>query len=293
MFPGRTLGRPINHLEPISNPGEPSARTTLLSFNTVERLLNGDFFHTVHWGTVASELSRFPEDWILAGVGTTSWYDRNGETIIGGTVGNPTVNWSDPRSQDPMHVIDLLNDRPSSDGPDLVNPALSDTGNDPAFPFFAMGIGNPGNAQTLQVPKGAKLHDFLISYFEEQNIGLAAVRLSGTCRHVNYAAAFHLPLEGLGNSDCYSAEDSFRLAQREGGSWNVSGVYAANPTLQRIISVEGLPLHLHGYEETDRMGGHLSEVVADSLEATIYPLQDFLLEIRNLDRAHLPVRPVP
>jgi len=280
-------------MKSIQNGSDALPRPTLLSFNTVERLLNGDFFHTVHWETICSELSRFPPDWILAGVGTTNWYERNGETIIGGTVGHPTVHWSDPRSQDPMHVIDLLKEHPSPDGPDLVNPSLADTGNDPAFPFFAMGIGDPASVVNLQIPEGVKLHDFLIRYFEEQNVGLAAVELSGTFRHVNYAAAFHLPLEGLGESDCYDADDSFRLAEREGGTWQVRGVYAANTTLQRIISVEGLPLHLHGYEETEMMGGHLSEVVTDSLEANIFPLKDFLLEIKNLDRAHLPVRPAP
>lgn len=126
--------------------GDPSARSTLLSFNTVERLLSGDFLHTVHWDTALSEIRRFPEDWILAGIGTTSWFERNGETIIGGTVGNPTVHWSDPRNHDPMHVIDLLKDRPSADGPELVSPSLANTGTDPAFPFFAMGIGNPADS---------------------------------------------------------------------------------------------------------------------------------------------------
>jgi hypothetical protein len=268
------------------------ARATLLSFNTVERLLRGDYFHTVHWDTVVAELARFPKEWRLAGVGTTNWFERNGETIIHGTVGAPKVFWSDPKSVDPMHVIDLLKERPSGDGPDLVSPSFDDEGVEPPFPFLALGVCDPATRVQWEAPAGEDLHGWLEGKLVEENIGLAAVEVTGGCRRVEYAAAYHLPLVGVDFSEGYRARDIFRLAEHEGGCWRAGGVYAANETLQRIISVAGLPLHLHGYEEKLKVGGHLTRVEAESVNVSVWPLKDFLLEIKNLDRERVAVREV-
>lgn len=269
------------------------ARATLLSFNTVERLLRGDFFHTVSWETVAHELGRFPADWSLAGVGTTNWFGRNGEAIIHGTVGAPLVHWSDPRKSDPMHVIDLLTERPSSDGRDLISPALDEEGEKPAFPFFALGVCDPSTEIVWEVPADADLHGWLVERFHEENLGMAAIALEGPAKRVEYSSAFYLPLGGVEMGDLYHADANFRMAGHDGGRWIGSGVFAANPTLQRIISVEGLPLHLHGFEEALRMGGHLSRLTAaDGMRVRVRVLKDFLLEIRNLDLEHVETREV-
>jgi hypothetical protein len=272
--------------------GGDDARATLLSFNTLERLLRGDFFHTVHWDTVVGELERFPEEWRLAGVGTTNWFERNGETIIHGTVGEPKVFWSDPKSADPMHVIDLLKERPSGDGPELMSPSYDDEGVEPPFPFLALGVCDPATRVRWEAPAGEDLHGWLEAKLVEENMGLAAVEISGVCRRVEYAAAYHLPLEGVDLTDGYSARDIFRLAEHEGGTWRVGGIYAANATLQRIISVEGLPLHLHGYEEALMVGGHVTKLEGEAVEVRVWPLKDFLLEIKNLDRERVAVREV-
>ncbi|MEM7146671.1 MAG: hypothetical protein AAF591_16160 [Verrucomicrobiota bacterium] len=273
---------------------ESRARGTLVSFNTVERLLRGDFFHTVHWEEVLGELGRFPAEWGLAGVGTTNWFGRNGEAIIHGTVGAPEVYWSDPRKADPMHVIDLLREHPSGEGKELVSPSLDDDeGEEPAFPFFALGVCDPSVEVEWAVPAGVNLHEWLLGRFHEENIGLAAIAVEGAMGHVEYASAFYLPLEGIDLDDLYHADDNFRLASHEGGRWIGRGVYAANPTLQRIISVEGLPLHLHGWEEALRIGGHVSRAtVGEGVSVRVWVLRDFLLEIRNLERERVKTRVV-
>ena len=90
-----------------------------------------------------------------------------------------------------------------------------------------------------------------------ENIGLAGVRIEASVIDVTAVAAFYLPLEGLDLSHGYDASNNLKLADYSGGQWEVSGVYAANPTLQRMISVEGLPLHLHGFCAQRKQGGHV------------------------------------
>ena len=65
----------------------PTSGSTLLAFNTVERLLKGDFFHTVTLGDVAGELGALPAHWPLVGLGTTNWRERHGELFVEGTAG--------------------------------------------------------------------------------------------------------------------------------------------------------------------------------------------------------------
>lgn len=285
------LMRPLPVYSRMKETRDREARGSLVSFNTVERLLRGDFFHTVGWEEVWGELKRFPEEWELAGVGTTNWFGRNGEAIIHGTVGVPEVYWSDPRKADPMHVIDLLREHPSGKLKELVSPSLDDEGDEPAFPFFAVGVCDPSVAVEWAVPAGVNLHEWLLGRFHEENIGLAAILVEGAMRHVEYASAFYLPLEGLDLEDLYHADDHFRLGSHEEGKWTGRGVYAANPTLQRIISVEGLPLHVHGWEQALRIGGHVSRAtVGEGVSVRVWVLRDFLLEIRNLDKETVAAR---
>jgi hypothetical protein len=109
---------------------------------------------------------------------------------------------------------------------------------------------------------------------------------------VHFSAAFYLPLEGLNLEGGYAASHNMKLAEYSDRRWSVGGIYAANPTLQRIISVEGLPLHLHGVETRSRHGGHIIKVRTDGLKVQAWPLKDLVMRIRNLDQTWLPVRNV-
>lgn len=44
---------------------ESATRPVLAAYNSVERMLRGDFFHTVHWRDVAADLAAFPQDWSI------------------------------------------------------------------------------------------------------------------------------------------------------------------------------------------------------------------------------------
>jgi len=268
----------------------PSDRSVLLCYNTVERMLKGDFFHTVPWPTVAEETASFPPDWPLIGIGTTNWFRRNGETIIGGTIGTPQLLWADPEGTRPMEVIDLLQEKPRPGGPALVTPSVADAADVPPLPFLAVGVCCPDSAQVWECPQVAAVHGWVQERLVQENIGLAAVQIVAEVEDLTAAAAFYLPLEGLDLSHGYDARNNLKLMAFSGGSWDIGGIYAANPTLQRMISVEGLPLHLHGWNPSLRQGGHIVKASVRRAKVTVWPLQDLVLQIKNLDQAWLPVR---
>ncbi|MEM6821449.1 MAG: acetolactate decarboxylase, partial [Verrucomicrobiota bacterium] len=258
-------------------------RPTLLAYNTVERVLRGDFFHTVDRDTLVTDLSSFPKSWDVNGIGTTNWYRRNGETMISGNAGEPGIMWSDPEGDQPMEVIDLFHEAPSDSGGDLISPSIHDQEGDVTFPFLAVAVGDPDSVAIFEKKSCDDVHAWLWRLFNNENIGLAGLELSGTFTNVEYSTAFYLPLEGIDLSAGYKANGSLKTATRENGIWKMGGVFAANVTLQRMLSVEGLPAHLHGYETSTRVGGHIIRMEAENIKVKIWPLKDLIMKIRNLD----------
>ena len=79
-----------------------------------------------------------------------------------------------------------------------------------------------------------------------------------------------------------------------GERWLVPGLFAANPTVQNIVSVLGRPVHLHGRSLDSNVGGHIASATSGpTLNAELWPLQDLVMRIRDLDTAWLPVRDLP
>jgi hypothetical protein len=56
----------------------------------------------------------------------------------------------------------------------------------------------------------------------------------------------------------------------------MNGLYAADPTLQPVISTAGHPLHLHGYQPQTMLGGHVGSASAISVTATVWPLSQVI-----------------
>jgi hypothetical protein len=264
-------------------------RSALLCYNTVERMLKGDFFHTVTWEDVAADIAPLPGDSPLIGIGTTNWFRRNGETMIVGTVGQPRCLWADPEGEHPLGVIDLLHQRPEPEGQPWITPSLQD-GDSPPLPFLALGLCRPRPEFIWELERVEAFHPWLHEKLSQENVGLAAVEIQGIMRTVTVSAAFYLPLEGLDLSHGYDARDNLKIAEFADGLWTAGGIYAANPTVQRMISVEGLPLHLHGTNDLTGQGGHLVRLSVEKATVRVWTLQDLVLQIRNLDQAWLPIR---
>jgi len=265
-------------------------RSALLCYNTVERMLKGDFFHSVTWESVAADLDPCPPDWPIVGIGTTNWFRRNGETIVAGTVSVPSLLWADPEGAKPMEIVDLLKGALPTTGTALITPSMTDDSASPPLPFLAIGVCDPATAKVWECHDVASIHSWIQERMTSENIGLAGIHIEADAVDVTASAAFYLPLEGLDLSHGYDASKNLKLANYTGGRWDVVGIYAANPTLQRMISVEGLPLHLHGSCPQRQQGGHVVRMAAHHARVTVWPLQDFVMQIRNLDQTWLPVR---
>ncbi|MDX6197752.1 MAG: hypothetical protein QOJ79_903 [Actinomycetota bacterium] len=269
-------------------PASPATpRSTLLAFNTVERLLRGDYFHSVALDELTAALADFPSCWPVCGIGTTNWYRRNGEVIVDGSAGRPAIWWADPGASPAAKVVDLLRDARVEDL-HLTSPSMAEDGSEARLPFVAVGVADPDLRVEVRVPAGADLHAAVAERCADANVGLAAVRASLVAA-VDYQTVCHLPLGGAASLDDAEAVRGSAASQ----PWVLAGVYACNPTVQAITSVAGSSLHLHGYSDASHVGGHVraaTPVAVSTVE--VFPLRDVVLRIRDLDSAVLPVRPL-
>lgn len=243
----------------------PRSGSTLLAFNTVERLLKGDFFHTVTLADVAEELAAMPADWPLVGLGTTNWRERHGELFVEGTAGAPAFAWADPDGDPPAAVVTL---------DDHLGPRL---------PFVAVAACDPGGPMhTWRLDDDEDVHDAIATRCRDANIGLAALVVTGELRDVRYQVMCHLPVGGIRPEH----EAVARQERRDDDEWRALGIYAANPTIQSIVSHGVAAVHLHGQVGEPRQGGHVNGAVATAATTVeVRPLPHLVMRIHNLDVA--------
>ena len=265
-------------------------RSILLAYNTVERLLKGDFFHFSSIEEIEQEIASFEKKWPVIGLGTTNWYKRNGEAMVEGEVGKPAFLWADPESNPAGKVINLNLDHPDHEE-NLQSPVIGLNDTQPQFPFMAVAICDPQHAKEYRLSAGDNIHQWIEKEFPQENLGLAAIHISGTLTDVQSTAACHIPLGGMDLSDGYSLKDNFKFIEYAKGFWNLQGLYGVNPTIQQVLSVPGHPLHLHGYEVNENRGGHINQAIATaSTKITVHPIKDINIRIKNMDQAFMPIK---
>lgn len=245
---------------------------SLLVYNTVERLLDGDLLHTVTMDEVRSDLAAFPPDWPVVGVGTTDWIERSGEMMPDGLAGSIRFWWADPGyGEPPGYLYNLAREGPPGG----------------EFPFLGLSVGDPSMVQTWPLRDVPDVHAWLEQQLAGNSIDLAGVQLSGEFGPVQTSVAYNLPLTGLDLSGGYVGEDYFRFADYITATWTLDGLYAAEPKLQPVISTAGHPLHLHGYQPDVMRGGHVKHASAISATVTIWPLSRVQARTVELDTLRL------
>jgi hypothetical protein len=265
-------------------------RSTILAFNTVERLLKGDFFHFSKIEEITQETANFDSSWPVIGLGTTNWYKRNGEAIVKGIAEKPEFLWADPENNGKL--INLNHDHPDHEE-NLKSPVIGPEDALPQFPFMAIAMCDPKELQEYTLSAGENIHEWIEKKFSSDNLGLAAVHVSGKLDDVKSTAACHIPIGGLDLNDGYSLKDNFKFIEYQTGIWSMQGLYGINPTIQQVLSVSGHPLHLHGYEIDKNQGGHINQAISTSTtRITVYPIKDINIRIKDLDKALLPVKPL-
>jgi hypothetical protein len=265
-------------------------RSALLVYNTVDRLRRGDLYHTVTTADVLEDLSAYPPDFPITGIGTTSWLRRSGEIIAEGMAGRSQFLWTDPETTPVGQVIDLCWQRPTAAGTVLTTPRIDDNDQEANFPFLAVAVCDPAHVITLTAEALPNLDEWLTVELHRRNVGVAGVAVDGDFGVVETTDAFNIPLTGLDLSRGYTGDQFFRSARYEADRWQLSGVYAANPTLQPFISIAGHPLHLHGYRVTAREGGHIVHAAVTRAAVRVYPLDDLILRIHDVAQAYMPTK---
>lgn len=241
--------------------------SALLAFNTVERLLRGDFFHTTSVGEVRDALAAYPADWTVVGLGTTNWRGRHGELLVDGTAGAAGFTWIDPLrwAAEPLDLAQA---------------------EETALPFAAVAVCDPGLAPLrFTIGTGEDVFEAVAAACREANIGLAALRLQGMLGEAEHQVMCEIPLGGVRQG----APAVARRATTAGLEWDAVGFYAANPTIQTMLAHGRSRVHLHG-RASDGLGGHLNWAGAVGAEATVWPVDELALRIRGLGAA---VRPLP
>jgi hypothetical protein len=252
---------------PTVVPPTPSAQATLLTYNTVERLLAGDLLHTTTVDKVQRHLADYPPDWPVVGVGTTDWIGRNGELMPDGTTSDLHFWWADPNSLTQADVKDMADPN-----------VTTSLGRDVRFPFLGLAIGDPETATTWTLQDVENVHAWLEEKLDASDIDLAGVQLRGQFGLVKTTVAYNIPLTGLDLSGGYVGEDHFRFGEYITATWTMNGLYAADPAMQTVISTPGHPLHLHGYQPETMLGGHVGSASAISVTATVWPLSQVITQ---------------
>jgi hypothetical protein len=266
----------------------PVTRSTAIIYNTVDRVLRGDMFHTVTMSTVLDDLATYDPDWPVVGVGTTNWLKRHGEVIVEGRAGDVRFLWSDPASEPEAQVLDLRRERPDED---LLTPQYGVNDREPNFAFLALAVCDPAAAVTFELGPTDALHQALRDRFAADNLGVAGVQVRGHFARVRFTAAYHLPLSGLDLSKGHVGDEYFRTGETIDADWVMPGLYAANPSLHPLFSVPNVPVHLHGYSLMEGRGGHINSAAADLVQVTVWPVDDLTMKLFNVARAMNPVRP--
>jgi hypothetical protein len=234
---------------------------TLLVYNSCARLLAGDLLHTVTVEEVRADLGRFPAEWPVVGVGTTDWIGRNGEMMPDGAAGALRFWWADPSS--PSHAA-------IHDGADLAY--VRSLHHPVRFPFLALAVGDTAQRTTWTLDAVPDVHAWLRERLAAEEIELAGLQLHGRFGPVKTTDSYNLPLTGLDLCGGYVGADHFRFVDYPPATWTMNGLYALDPALELLVSVAGMPLHLHGYEPRAMRGGHIGSAAVVHATATVWPL---------------------
>jgi alpha-acetolactate decarboxylase len=226
----------------VQAPERLDSRETAYVYNRVDELLAGDLGDTVRLSSLVRRLRRDS-----VGIGTTSRAE-NGEVFILGE----SVFWIDPEEAG-VHKLE-----------------------DPreTLPFCAVAE-VPTSAGSFEL-SGGELMESVLARCAGTGEGLLALKITGEFGEVEVSVARTIPREGFDFDDPGRCLAFFT----EGAaSWTMVGFYAAAPEDQRILSVEGHPVHLHGVAGGGSFGGHIQRAEVKKATVSFEPVDR--LDISN------------
>jgi len=195
---------------------------TAYVYNRVDELLAGDLDDTV---SVADVRRRLRDDSV--GLGTTSM-SANGEVVITGKA----IFWVDPEDASVREITD-----PGE-----------------TLPFCAVAY-VPSSASRFEL-SGGDLKEMVLARCRETGDGLLALKIVGEFDDVKVSVAKTIPRSGFDFENPGKCLAYFTEGEAD---WVMVGFYAASAENQRILSVEGHPVHIHGVNGDRSFGGHIQK----------------------------------
>ena len=209
-------------------------------FNRVDELLMGDLNDTVSLEDLRGRYSAKE----IAGLGTTSREHAGEILFLSGS-----CYWADPSSNGQVTELGWTEEE---------------------LPFCAIARVDSEDCLAFAGVTG-DIHQWVQDKAEELGVSLAAVKGKGNFGDVHLSIADRLP------ESATEKLESVLVTVNEEGEWELVGFYAQGEENQRLLSVPGHPVHLHGKTLEDNYGGHIQRAKSIASEVAIYPIDQYLL----------------
>jgi len=209
-------------------------------FNRVDELLMGDLDDTVSLEELSGQYSGRE----IIGLGTTL-REHAGEIFFL----SESCYWADPTSNGRVMKLDWIEEE---------LPFCAITGVD--IEDYLVFTGVTGD-----------IHQWIERKIEELGIPLAAVKVKGRFADVHLSIADRLP------ENASEKLESVLITVNEEREWEFVGFYAQGEENQKLLSVPGHPVHLHGKTLENDYGGHVQKANSIASEVAIYPVDQYVL----------------
>jgi len=214
-------------------------------FNRVDELLLGDLDDTISLKDLQGQYSGRD----IVGLGTTL-REHNGEILFM----SGSCYWADPTKNGQVTKLGWSAD-------ELPFCAITRVDSEDCF-VFAEVTGD--------------IHQWIEAKAEELRIPLAAVKMEGRFSDVHLSIADRLP------TNSSEKLESILITVNEEREWEFVGFYALGEENQKLLSVPGHPVHLHGKTLDNSYGGHLQKANSIASEVAICPISEYVLRNKVL-----------
>ena len=214
-------------------------------FNRVDELLMGDLDDTVSLRDLEGQYSGRD----IMGLGTTL-REHNGEIFFM----SGSCYWADPTENGQVMKLGWIEEE---------------------LPFCAITVIHNEDCLVFTGVTG-NIHQWIEAKAEELRIPLAAVKVEGRFSDVHLSIADRLP------TNSSEKLESILVTVSEEREWEFVGFYALGEEDQKLLSVPGHPVHLHGKTLDNSYGGHLQKADSIASEVAICPIGVYVLRNKVL-----------
>ena len=212
-------------------------------FNRVDELLMGDLNDTVSLQDLQGRYSAKE----IAGLGTTSREHAGEILFLSGS-----CYWADPSSNGQVTKLGWIEEE---------------------LPFCAIARVDSEDCLVFTGATG-DIHQWIEHKAEELGVSLAAVKAKGEFTDVHLSIADRLP------ENATEKLESVLVTVNEERGWEFVGFYAQDEENQKLLSVPGHPVHLHGKTLENNYGGHIKKANSIASEVSIYAIDEYVLRNR-------------